>query len=98
MAPFFSFPLNRLAVILSVCLFISSCCVYFFFRTRTGKMKHPVTAYIVIISFMVQASILVLPNTDVKFVGRFQLFIAAIFFYVSDILLATLKFAPVAPL
>jgi uncharacterized membrane protein YhhN len=70
----------------------SSIVVYRWLRSRLGKMKGPVIAYMVVITAMVCAAASVLGVPELKPSGRAMAFSGAVAFYFSDVFVARDRF------
>jgi len=98
MSPLVVSAVTVLSGFLTMTLCVSSAFVWVFFRPYLGDMKLAVGVYIFVISVMVLASILTVPNGAVPFKGRMQLLFASVLFYISDILVAYGRFVRPPPL
>ena len=83
---------SYLDIISTAVLLLIGFLIFKIFSPNLGKMKIPVIFYILIISVMVNRAFSVLISSKVEHIKGIMIFIGAILFYISDVMLASARF------
>ena len=71
---------------------VASTLVFLWLSPKLGKMKGPVTAYVVVITAMVWGALGVMSQDSLPLVGRSLVLLGAVLFYISDVFVAINRF------